>query len=431
MANRFLVSTTHHLLAVDTDRNSVWHVHSGSGLYFGLAAGENGLLYVAARNSIQGPQDVDARASEHGSVLVMDEKFCLRDELRPPFPLRDVHGIACFDGRLWVTCSFDNMIAMHDLATGNWSRWYPAPNPAHRGRDVHHFNTIRFLRGQVCLVAHHFGASKLLFFDYPSLQLASVATLGVMAHDLFYQGELATCSSGEGCIVNSQGQRLRTGNFPRGVAATGQGTLLGMSINRPRDERQQQDGILRWYGPDWRFQTDYLLPGAGMVLDILHLADRKFRWDALETWPHAEITPGGYNRLSPANVYLADSFGLTIPRTALLDWHAPEGTHRWTAARETSLSILINPEETRLSVELSSQNPNPYQVEIWLNHKLLDTVVFDGSGVERREFCIASEPRGAASLLFRVPNLWKPAEVFPGNHDGRLLGVAVHRVSLN
>lgn len=431
MANRFLVSTTHHLLAVDTDTDEVWRIHSGAGLYFGLAVAENGLLYVACRNRIDGPQNEEARASEKGTILVLDRRFCVCDELRPPFPLRDAHGIECFDGRLWITCSYENMIVIYGLATGDWSRWYPAPDPLDRHHDIHHFNTIRVFRGQICLLAHRFGPSELLFFDYPSMRLDSIAQLGVMAHDLFLlDGEIATCSSAEGWIVNRRGRRLRTGNFPRGVATTSQGTLLGMSINSPRDQRQEQHGILRWYGPDWRFKADYLLPRVGMVLDVFDISHRDFLWDAVETWPYAEIARDGYNRVAPGNLYSANSFGTSTAAAGTLEWHGSEGTHRWTAARESSLSILINPGETRLTVEVRNENPNPYYGEIWLERKRLDTVVFDARGVQSRQYCIAPDIRGAASLVFRVPYLWKPADLLPGNNDERSVGLALHGVTV-
>jgi hypothetical protein len=430
MLNRFLVSTTHHLLAIDPESRSLWRVHSGAGLYFGLAKGADGLLYTACRNTVLGPQDPQIRASEEGTILVFDRELRVCGELRPPFPLRDLHGIACFDGRLWVTCAYDNMVAICDLATRTWERWYPAPNPEHRDRDIHHFNTIRFIGGHVCLLAHHFGPSELLFYAYPSLQLDSAIPFGCMSHDLFlFDNALATCSSGDGWIVNRSGQRLRTGNFPRGIAATPAGNLLGLSMHSPSDQRQMQDGILRWYASDWQFKTDYVLPRVGMVLDVLDIGDQGCQWDAVELWLHAEIAHGEYNRAAPGNVYLPISFA-SCTRSATLEWHAPEVTHRWTSARDTALSILINPGETRLWLEVSSGNPNPYSCEIWLDDQHLGTVVFTVPGVQRREFDILPHSAGSASLTFRVPYLWKPAELIQGSSDDRLLGLAVHLVGI-
>lgn len=429
MPNRFLVSTTHHLLAVEPASGQMWRIHSGSGLYFGLAEGPGRLLYVACRNTVLGPNDNQVRSAEQGSILVLDSNFHVCEELRPEFPLRDVHGIGCFDGRIWVTCSYDNMVAIYELASGKWSKWYPAPNPAHRDRDVHHFNTIRFMDGRVCLLAHHFGPSELLFYTYPDLQLDSPISLGRMAHDIFpFNNALATCSSADGWIVNMHGRRLRTGNFPRGFAAAAEGNLLGMSMHAPSDKRQDQDGILRWYTPDWRFQTDYLLPRVGMVLDVLEIGDEDRDWSAVELWPQAEITHGKPNRLAPGNRYAPDSFA-SASGSAALEWHGSEGTHCWMAARDAGLSVLINPGETHLQIQLSSANPDPYSGEIWLDGRLLGTATFAGPSVQSCKHPL-SPSLGSAVLFVRVPRLWKPVELIPGSSDERSLGLALHSVEL-
>jgi len=430
MARRFLVSTTHHLLAIEPESENLWRIHSGAGLYFGLANGADGLVYAACRHAILGPDNDQVRASEDGSILVLDHDLQVCQELRAPFRLRDIHGIACFDGRLWVTCSYDNLIGIYDLTRRDWNRWYPAPNPSHRDRDIHHFNTIRFLGGQLCLLAHNFGSSELLFYDYPSLQLDSVVPFGVMSHDLFiFDDTIATSSSGDGWIVNKRGQRLRTGNFPRGVETTPEGNLLGMSMHSPRDERQRQNGILRWYSADWQFKADYVLPEVGMVLDVLDIGDQDRRLDSMEPWPHAEVTRGSYNRLAPGNVYTPNSFASNIGSGGL-EWHTSEETHRWTAAREAGLSILMNPGEKRLWVEVSSANPHGYFVEVRLDQQYLGTVSFSAPGVQRHEFRISPESIGPGSLKFRVPYLWKPSDLIPGSTDDRFVGVAVLMVGI-
>lgn len=430
MARRFLVATTHHLLAIEPQCETLWRVHSGAGLYFGLAMDSAGLLYAACRHTIQGPDNEEARAAEQGSILVFDQELRLYDELRPQFPLRDLHGIACFDGQLWVTCSYDNLVVIYDLAKRAWSRWYPAPDPAHRDRDIHHFNSIRLLGGQLCLLAHNFGASALLFYDYPSLQLDSALPLGTMAHDLFYfDNAIATCSSGDGCILNKNGHRLRTGGFPRGVQITSAGNLLGISMESSRSQRQQQDGILRWYTSDWRFRADYVLPDVGMVLDILDLGDQDGRLDFVEPWPHAEVARGNYNRSDPGNLYGPNSL-TSCTRSTALEWHTSEGTHRWMAARNAGISVLLNPGEQRLWVEVSSANPNPYSVELAFDQHVLGTVAFDTPGIQRREFSITPASSRVGSLTFQVPYLWRPTELIPGSTDDRLLGIAVHLVGV-
>jgi hypothetical protein len=161
--------------------------------------------------------------------------------------MRDIHGIAFFDRKLWVVCSLDDMVAIYDFDKKSWRKWYPAaPNPSHRDCDIHHFNTIQFQQGQVWLLAHSFGPSRLFRFSYPDPQLISVTTLGVMAHDLFDMfGSVATCSCGEGRLVSSQGQTIKTGAFPRGYASINGNHFVGLSMKASRESRAEQDGMIR------------------------------------------------------------------------------------------------------------------------------------------------------------------------------------------
>ncbi len=269
-------------------------------MYFGLAQGSDGLLYAGCRNTTTyGPESDEVRAAEQGTVLVFDPNLSFREVLLPEtFLLRHLHGMACFDGRLWVTTTYDNMVAIHDLASREWTQWYPAPDPADRGRDIHHFNAIAVIEGQVGVLAHKFGPSELYLYEYPNLRLDSVVPLGVMSHNLFSFGSaIGTCSSGEGRIVNRSGKYLKTGGFPRGVGIAREGNLLGISMICPRDQRQLQDGFLRWYAPDWQLKADYRLPRVGMVLDVLYIGDGDVLWNSVEPWPYAEITRGSCHRL--------------------------------------------------------------------------------------------------------------------------------------
>jgi hypothetical protein len=213
------------------------------------------------------------------------------------------------------------MIAIYDLNRRSWRRWYPAPNPNDRDIDVHHINTVEFVRNQVWIIAHQFGSSQLLIYDYPTLDLHSSISLGRMAHNLFsFRGAVATCSSADGYIVNQKGEKLRTGNFPRGMAASKMGHLVGMSIHASRSERHKQSGILRWYTPEWDQEADYFLPTVGMILDIISIDSAQYSWESQELWPFAEITRGAYNSVAAGNVYSPYLSGLW-PATLGSDWH--------------------------------------------------------------------------------------------------------------
>jgi len=262
----FLVSTSQHILLVDTYEQAVYLIHSGKGLYYGLCLHDSRVV-AACRNRLPGADDGE-RMNERGSLLFFDEGLSIKTEVLAPFPLRDLHGIASLDYRVWVTCAFDNFVAIFDPATEDWQKWYP--DPLARDRDVHHFNTIAEFGGQVGLLAHNWGESQIFFFNYPSLDLDVVRPLGVQAHNIFWIDScLATCSSAEGRLVAESGWEVRTGGFPRGFAAADGIQLVGISLNVPRESRNVADGLVRVFDINWQFQADYLLQGVGMILDIL------------------------------------------------------------------------------------------------------------------------------------------------------------------
>ena len=138
---------------------------------------------------------------------------------------------------------------------------------------------------------------------------------------------------------------------------------------------------------------------------------------------------GEPNRLAPGNVYTPNTFS-TCAGDAALEWHTSEQSHSWMAARRAGISILINPGETRLRVEAESRNPYPYLAEIWLDEKQLGTMNFNTPGVQFKEFPLPANPIGPARLSFRVPHLWRPAQLIRGSDDERLVGLAVHSATL-
>jgi hypothetical protein len=132
-------------------------------VYYGIAMDEKH-LYVACRNEVEGPTDASAREKERGSILVFDAaSLTLITELCPSdFPLRDVHGAAFIDGKLFVTCTYDNLIAIYDTLTGRWDKWYPALDPSARDY-VNHLNTVVPLDDKIGVLAHNMGPGQLWY----------------------------------------------------------------------------------------------------------------------------------------------------------------------------------------------------------------------------------------------------------------------------
>lgn len=424
----FLVSCSQHILLIDTDQKAVYRVHSGQGLYYGLAL-RRGRVIAACRNR-QPSSDDSERAGERGSLLLFDERLRVEKEVQPPFPLRDLHGIAAIDDRIWVTCAFDNSVAIFDPDTLNWTKWYPVEDPSARDRDVHHFNTIAKIDGRLLLLAHYWGDSHVRFHHYPSLELESVRPLGVQAHSLFLVDRaLATCSSGEGLLVSESGWRIRTGSFPRGFAEGTQLKVVGLSRNTTRDQRSVADGVVRIFDDAWRFETDYVLSGAGMILDILPVFIDNRDLLVLDRWMHLDVTDGDYGASDPGDCYIPGD--QRHDPNGWLEWHAAEGTHRWTAARDASMEVIINPGEQFLTVRALSALPGHYLADVCLNGRVLGPMEFPAAGVTSTTFSLENSPPGPARLSFRVPNLWKPADQIPGSLDARTLGIAVCSVKLH
>lgn len=263
MSDRLLVTTSRALYELDVDSDYAREVHAGSGLYYGLDA-HDGRVYVGTRNRLASSRR--PMAGERGCVLVFDRELSLAGRLCSSVPLRDVHELRWHEGRLFVTCPFDDAVAIYEAESGDWRMWHPT---GHRQR-VHHFNTVRFLDGEGALIAHNFGHSQVLFFDVDTLEIIRRQQLGYYAHGLWREnGELKTCSSGQGLLVGDRGFRLGTGGYPRGVAFSRDHAYVGVSQTAERHTRDFTCSAVHVYTRDWKSVKSIRLPPSGMVLDLM------------------------------------------------------------------------------------------------------------------------------------------------------------------
>jgi hypothetical protein len=417
----FLVTTSQHLLLLDVNSKTVHRIHSGKGLYYGLCL-HDGRIVAACRNRLPSKDDM-GRELERGSLLFLNHQLQVEEEISPPFPLRDLHGIASVDGSIWVTCSFDNLIAIYDTASRSWRKWYPSPDSSERDRDVHHFNTITRRGDDLVLVAHNWGQSQAFFYKYPSLELDSVRPLGVQAHNLFLaDNSLATCSSAQGLLVSESGWRFRTGGFPRGIATAGDFTLVGLSRTATRNERSDLDAVIRVFDRDWGFLTDYVLHAVGMVLDILPLDLECAPLANFDHWSDVQVYEGEYNSGDPGNTYVPGADELSG------EWHAPETGYSWSAAQDAGLAVIINPGERELVVETFSNYPGSYFAEVCLDQTVLGRLDYPHAGAASARFALNEHSSGPVRLSFHVPWLWQPADQVANSTDRRWLGLAVRSV---
>ncbi len=264
---KLLVTTSQSLLLVDTDSGSHTTLDRGRGLYYGIAEA-GGKLFVASRQ--RAVSSSTERDTERGQILVFDRKLQPLGLLTAPFPLRDLHEIAWHQGKLYASCSHDNMVAIYDGA--NWEQWFPLGGSLDDGKgpgDVNHFNSFFFEEGRIWVLAHNRGPSELLGFSLDTRELVERINLGEMAHNIWREdGELFTCSSIDGKIVGERGFVVETGGFPRGVAFAPGLRAIGVSAMAERRARDFTTGKLALYDDSWKLQKEIVLQDEGLVLDV-------------------------------------------------------------------------------------------------------------------------------------------------------------------
>lgn len=270
---KVLATTSQSLLLVDCITGAARVLHRGAGLYYGIA--QIGSMYAVAARRRLVSSDVP-RDDERGCILVFDRAFGSPRVVEAPFALRDVHQIAWFDDRLWVTCSFDDRIAIRTGA--RWEQWVPQPptpaEPAERAHDRYHFNSFHVGDDELALVAHNHGASDLHFFDRRTRTWRRSIPLGRQSHNVWLDGDAyVTCSSIEGRLVSTSGWTFATGGFPRGVCMDGEHVAVGISALSERGQRDFTSAAIGLYDRSWRLRHYVHLAREGMVLDLLHYAD--------------------------------------------------------------------------------------------------------------------------------------------------------------
>jgi hypothetical protein len=261
---KILVSTSHSLLEIDEATLEIRRIHSGKGLYYGIA-NTGDVIYVAARNRLVSsdlPQD-----EERGEILLFSRKLEFIKSLSADFPLRDLHEVA-WDGEcLWATCPYDNFVAKWN---GNaWEKWFPQPEDSYQVKDKHHYNSILFESNLLWLLAHNFGESELISFNKNKMELMSRQSLGFQAHNMWREnGLLHTCSSAQGLILNEIESVVSTGGFPRGYCRSGNKRFVGISELAERGARDFTTSKIVIYDSEWNLLNTLELVNEGLLLDM-------------------------------------------------------------------------------------------------------------------------------------------------------------------
>jgi hypothetical protein len=262
-----LLTTSQSFLLLDSESGRATRLDGGNGLYYGIA--RNGdHLYVAARKRLV--SSTVPSSEERGEILIFDRQLRQCGSLSAPFPMRDLHEIAWHDGKLYATCSHDNMIAVYDGQ--QWEAWYPLGGPD--VGDQNHLNSFMFENGLIWILAHNRGPSELYAFSLADRRQVQCLQLGNCGHNLWReQGQLFTCSSAESRLMGDQGFILDTGGFPRGVAFDAERRCLGISALIERKARDFSIGKVRVYDRQWQARHDIDMHDEGLVLDLMALPD--------------------------------------------------------------------------------------------------------------------------------------------------------------
>lgn len=264
---KIVVTTSQSVLLVDCGTGGSTVLHRGAGLYYGIARIGNGYAVAARRRSVS---SAVPRPDEAGCILLFDTAFRLERVLEAPFPLRDMHQIAWFDDRLWVTCSFDDMVATYDGAA--WARWHPLELPGDGAPDRYHFNSFLVTDTEIALLAHNHGPSELHYFDRGSRAWLRSLPLGEQAHDVWTGEDVHfTCSSIESKLLATNGWERFTGGFPRGVCITPATCAVGISALSERGSRDWTSGAIALCNVDWHATHYVHLLREGMILDMLEV----------------------------------------------------------------------------------------------------------------------------------------------------------------
>jgi len=264
---RFLVTTSRSILLVDVYAQQIDRIHSGGGLYYGIDVVPDQITVAARKRMVSSTVPPD---QERGSVLVFDRELKFKHALTAEFGLRDMHQIRSHAGKLYVTCSFENLIAIFDGQS--WRQWFPLGQAPAAPLDINHFNTIEIVDDRLCVVAHNNGASEVLLFDAQTLQLRERFHLGMQSHNVWKMNdEWCVCSSAEGKLIGNRGFEVITGGFPRGVWIGKDYALVGVSELAERQDRDFTSSEIIVYDSAWQECERVRLLNEGLVLDIAPL----------------------------------------------------------------------------------------------------------------------------------------------------------------
>lgn len=254
---------------LDTETRHLRAIHQGNGMYYGLTW-YNGIMYVAARNSIH-----DYRLGDE-KILTFNKNLEPTGTLPHSFSNHGLHSILPTpDGELWLTAPLKNKIVRVDLKTNKSYDFYP--NDLVKDRDHNHFNALTLDRGKILINVHNNGRSdsEIWVCDYQTRLVHDKIVMpgSTHSHCCWREGNVFwTCASDESQIRSSDGRNIlpnKLRGYTRGIVLTSKRIILGESQRQVREKRATAGGSIHIYERgSMRHIMTYHWPQIGQIAEI-------------------------------------------------------------------------------------------------------------------------------------------------------------------
>lgn len=258
---KILVSTPLHILLVDPATGQISPLRSGDGYYYGITAGEGGVVLTHNGGYLQyfrrhtKPRRTINHLIQPHQVEMVNEQVLVANTGR--------NCISVFDkGGKFTKDVYMNSIRFDDKE---------------KNRLGNHFNSVHRQGNKIYLVAHNYERpSEVWTLTWPELEvIGSQASCAGWAHNIWI-GEwgMVICDSRAGALyeVTSEKTIWKSEQQPvmtRGLAVSQDHVFIGCSLHNPRRERYWKDGGI-WIldRSSLKMIDRIILPGAGDVHDI-------------------------------------------------------------------------------------------------------------------------------------------------------------------
>lgn len=230
------------------------------------------------------------------SVIVeYDLRFTAVDIHEPPpeFMFIAPHQIVWTDDRLWITDTQHDRIVLWD-GKKDWYAWelfsLESQMSKSSGEDQHHINGCFPHEDGIWVVCHNNkkGSFVRKYQRASPVAILQEQSVGFQIHNIWpCNGTYVVCNSGRGRITDiDDNDIVRTGGFPRGVAATPENTFIGCSAHHFKcKSREDVDGSIVVLDHSLKVVHKCIMHGFGQIYEVraLNIRDKAHSEDSHKT----------------------------------------------------------------------------------------------------------------------------------------------------